>query len=109
MWNWAGVERWEEVPERVKADWRGRASSAFDAIDYDDLVAEVEQWRRSAMFPDESDALQEERDAAVAENERLRGVIGLAIGRIERGEKGAALMGLKAGRGDFATDERGTG
>jgi hypothetical protein len=36
--------------------------------------------------------------------QRFRGAVCLAIGRIERGERGAALTGLMAARGDFFGD-----
>jgi len=52
------------------------------------------------------DALRVERDAAIAERDRLRAALGLAIARFERGDRGAALMGLKAARGDFDAEVR---
>lgn len=39
---------------------------------------------------------------------RLETAIELAIARIERGEPGAALMGLKTARGDFDNERPGT-
>lgn len=46
----------------------------------------------------------EDVTALMNEIERLRAAIGLAVIRIEEGHPGAAHMGLRAARGDFAQE-----